>query len=256
MIWKLNNSDIYLSGTFHMLKDETNPYSKRIEEIYSKSTQLVLETDISKADLSITKYSGNTKLSDNIPSKLFKKTKSRWLKSGLSIEELEKTKPWQVATRILLDIVIKKGFSHEKGLDNQLLKKAKSDGKKIIYLEPPTTALQCFDSAPLYEQTKYLSKVVNNINTNVVKFNILLNAWITSDIEKLTEILEQHLKDYPNTYRQLILHRNEQWLNEINTILKTGVPTLIAIGALHCVAHEYCIQNMLKDNYGYNSTIL
>mgnify|MGYP001570031811 FL=1 len=255
MIWRFDNSNTYLLGSIHILKDGGNCYEKQIDNIYSQSNHIVFEANLDKIPLSLLRYSDGNKLSDNIPQNLFKKTKKKWSKFGLPETDLEQTKPWQVANILTMKLLERKGFSFDNGIDKQLFTRAKADNKSIDTLEPESFSLQCFDNAPLEEQLKYLSSVIDNPDACIYKTTQLLKAWSKPDIDVLTGILQENLKTFPVLFQCLVINRNKAWINTILTSIKTNNPTLIAVGALHCV--DMCsIQCLIQDIHGYNASLI
>ena len=256
MIWQFDKSKTSLFGSCHVLKDGANSYSKQIEYIYSQATHIVLEANLEEIDISVLTYNDGRKLRKNIPQKLYRKTKAKWLKSGFPVTELELTKPWQVANRLFMKLLENIGFTFEIGIDKQLFDQAKKDNKEIIFLEPANTSLNCFDKVPLHEQTKYLSMIVNDPVSVIKEFKTLLKAWSNSDINQLSIILQECLDKLPVLYQHLVIDRNKAWLNKITACIEAGTPTLIAVGALHCVGDMCSIQSLVRDIHGYSSNII
>lgn len=255
MIWKFDNSNTFLLGSFHALKAASNCYSDQIDYIYSKSDHIIFEANLDKIPLSLLTYNDSRKLSDNIPQKLFLKTKQKWLKCGFCESELEKTKPWQVAGRLMMRLLEKRGFSFEYGIDKQLFLRAKSDNKNIIFLEPENLSLICLDNAPPNEQIAYLSAMIDNPDASINMFYKMFKAWSNSNIDLLVSILQENLKLFPSLFQCLVINRNKAWIRTISTSIKTGTPTFIVVGALHCV--DVCsIQSLIREIHGYTSTII
>lgn len=255
MIWHFNNSNTKLFGSFHVLKDGANPYINQIDNIYSGATRIILEANLEGIDLSILTYSDGQRLADNIPPKLYRKTKEKWLKCGFLAQELEVTKPWQIANKLIMNLLQKRGFTFENGIDKQLLNNAKKDNKEISFLEPANAAFDCFDKAPKEEQTEYLSMIINDPDAVVNKFNTTLTAWSKSDTPQLSFILQEGIAQLPVLYQNLIITRNKTWLNEIAASIEANTPALITVGALHCVGDVCSIQNMIRDIHGYDSSV-
>ncbi len=208
-----------------------------------------------KIPLSLFTYNDGRKLSDNIPQKLFRKTQQKWLKCDFPEAELEKTKPWQVANLFIMRLFEKYGFSFEYGIDRQLFLRAKSDNKNINFLEPEDLALLCFDNAPPEEQIAHLSAIIYNSDGVINIFYKTLKAWLNSDIDLLASILQEYLKFFPSLFQCLFINRNKAWIRTISTSIKTSTPTLIVVGALHCV--DVCSrQSLIREIHGYTSTII
>lgn len=213
MIWEFDNSNTCLIGSIHALKTGQNPYSNQIDYLYTNSNHLVFETDLDGIPQYLFTYSDNKRLSDNISRKLFTKVQQRWEKFKFPDVELEKTKPWQVANKFVMKYLEKRGFLFSQGIDCSLLRRAKSDNKKITFLETADVSILCFDNMLPDEQEVYLSEVVENPDAGIIYFNKFFNAWRESDIESLSFILQELLKKYPYLYQPLVIERNNLWDN-------------------------------------------
>ncbi len=190
MIWRFDNSNTYLLGCIHAMKPGRHYLSDQIDDLYSQSTQIGIETNFDEIPWSLTAYNDGDQLSDNISNKLFLKTNKYWVKHGFLKAELNRTKPWYVAEKIVTTLLAKRGFSLTHGIDNQLFVRAKADNKKLIFLEPAEIGLSCSDNAPPDEQEIYLSSVIENPDKTIMDFLDLLKAWTTSDISSLILIFE------------------------------------------------------------------
>jgi uncharacterized protein YbaP (TraB family) len=255
MIWKFDNSNTYLFGSIHALRVAEHCFSNQIDYLYSQSSQIFFEANLDKIPMSLLTYDDGGKLSDNISNKLFLQTQKIWAKHKLPANDLEKTKPWQVANIVMVKLLEKRGFLFANGVDKQLFAKAKADNKDIIFLEPENLALLCLDNATHDEQEGFLSSVINNPDVCMREFFKLLKSWSDSDINALSLILQKSLKFYPSMFQCLVIDRNKAWLRAIVTSIETNMPSLFAVGALHCV--DVCsVQSLIREIHGYTSTAL
>jgi uncharacterized protein YbaP (TraB family) len=255
MIWKFDNSNTYLLGSIHVLKAGPHPYSKQIDDIYSRSSNIIFETDLDNIPPSLFTYNDGTKLSDTISESLYRKILKYWIILGLNAYNLEKNKLWAIALILSLKLFEQLGFSSAYGIDRQLLTRAKSDNKNTIFLEPANVVSLCFDAISLKEQEEYLLSFIEDTDIALNIFDSLMQAWLTSDIDLLTSILEQYLKKFHSLFQCLVIKRNEAWIDAIITKVRSGEPTLIVVGALHCV--DFCsVQQLIRNSHGYTSTAL
>ena len=254
MIWHFENTEIYILGSLHVLREDDNTHLNSIEEIYTNVTTIVFESSLDFEHQQVCFYNDD-KLSNHISKTLFRDVKKTWLKYGFPYADLEKSKIWQVANSIIFGILESKGLNAQNGIDNLLWEKSKTDKKHIEVLEPPDAALSFFDSAPLEEQVKYLSNTVRNKKQVIEGMNGVIENWKTGNMEELAIILRTTIENLPVMFNGLIAERNSLWMNHFISALNSEVPTLFVIGALHCV--DVCsIQNMLRDKHGYTSNII
>ena len=250
MIWKFDNSETYLFGTIHAFKPGAYPYSNKINEIYSQSSTIIFEADLDNIDSSMFTFNAGTNFSDVVSANTFNLTKKLWVKLELNPDGLENIKPWVIAINICAKLYESLGYSFAHGVDKHLLSMAKEDGKTIIYLEPQNTAPLCFDAIPFNEQETYLLSFVKDNQEAIDLFNKIVIAWDGNDIQSLTSVLQVQFEKFPALSRCLFSARNEAWLGTINTCIKSGTPSLIAVGALHCVGVG-SIQERCRKIYGH-----
>ena len=250
MIWKFDNSETYIFGTIHAFKSGDDPYSKKINEIYVRSSTILFEANLDNINHALFTFNDGTKLSDVVSAHTFNFTKQLWIELNLDLDQLEKLKPWVVAVTISAKLYESLGFSFTHGVDKKLLARAKSDNKNIVHLEPQNTAIFCFDAVPAAEQDGYLLSFVEDTNSAITLFNKIMIAWVGNDIQALASVLQIQFEKFPALSRCLFSARNEAWLGTINTCIESGTPSLIAVGALHCVGVG-SIQERCRKKYGH-----
>jgi uncharacterized protein YbaP (TraB family) len=254
MIWKFDNSQVYILGSVHAMKEGAINHQSAINDVYDKVSKVVFETSLDFEQIPMCLYE-NHKLSENTSKTLFRDTKKAWLKHGLEYSELEKSKIWRAALSINSIIVSDNGFLEESGVDRIMWNKSKEDNKEIEWLESQVSGLSCFDNAPLEEQHKLLMKPVRDKKEVINEMVTLTDSWNSSDEEGLLRILNAALEEFPEMFNNLVLQRNSDWLSKFIAAINSDIPTLFVVGVLHCVG-KYSIQNMLLESHGYTSKII
>lgn len=254
MIWKFDNSQVYILASIHFMKGGDNNHIDIINNIYDKVSKVIFETSLDP-EQNILKPYQNDKLSDNISKSLLRDTKKTWLKYNLPYSHLEKSKVWLVAKTIEQSIYYKNKFLAENGIDRLLWNKSEKDKKKIEWLESQDAGMSYFDNSPIKEQNKSLINAVRNKNQVIEKIIKIIKIWNTSDEEQLSCFFNSLADDFPILFRGLIIERNSLWINKFISVLNSDIPTLFVVGALHCVG-TCSIQNMLLEQYGYTSKII
>jgi len=215
---------------------------------------VVFETSLDIAPHPLCFYDGD-KLSQNISKTLFRDVKKVWSKFKLPYGDLEKSKIWQAANSITFNVLARKGFLIENGIDRILWDKSKKDKKTIELLEPLETSLSCFDNAPIEEQRKFLAQVVRNRSKIIDQFKAIIQSWNIGDEKKLSFILKSCLEQLPVMFNSLIVERNKLWLDNFLSAFRFGTPKLFIVGVLHCT--DVCnIQNIVRNSNGFESEII
>ncbi len=237
MIWQVNKSQLYICGSIHVLKENQRYVFDQMDKIYSSSERIIFESDTTNLHLLDNSlfYHQDCNFKDSIPRKLYKKTKKTWKELEIVGVDLNKGKPWYVANIILFNLLARYGFHERNGIDYVLLNKTKTDNKKLIELEPINNAFICFNNVPTEEQHRYLSEIVTNPEATILDVKNLAKAILTNDIDSLNSYFRRYLSDYPVMYHSLVIERNVRWLPTIIDFINDNIPTLIVVGALHCV---------------------
>jgi uncharacterized protein YbaP (TraB family) len=163
MIWKINNSQVYLLGSVHLMKNEANSHLISIDDVYKDVTTVVFEHTLDAEQNRLCFYEDD-KLSNNISRSLFRDVKNKWLKYRMDYSLLEKSKIWSATNSIAINILGNAGFSSEYGIDRLLWDRSRNDNKKIEWLESLDEVYSCFDTAPVDEQKHNLAKTVRDKN--------------------------------------------------------------------------------------------
>lgn len=252
MIWQFDNSQIYMLGSVHVMKEDDNNHQSVINDVYNKVSKIVFETSLDFEQIPLLTSYEDDKLSNNISKELFRDTKKAWLKYGLEYSQLENSKIWNAAISIMFRIFNKNGFLTENGIDKIIWNKSKEDKKEIEWLESQSAGLSSMDNSPIEEQHNFLIKAVRNKNETIKEITLITEAWNAGDEESLLCILNSALEELPSMFSSLIIERNTKWLNKFITALNADAPVLFVVGALHCIG-KCSIQNMLLENHGYTS---
>ncbi|MCP4989224.1 MAG: TraB/GumN family protein [Colwellia sp.] len=261
MIWQLDNSQIYIIGSVHNMKEGDNNHQDTINDVYDKVSKVVFETSLEPPTCldehnKLSKYlDENDKLSRNISKSLFRDTRKVWLKHDLIYSELEKSKIWLAAISIVNSIYRKNGFSNENGIDKIIWNKSKKDNKKIEWLESQQAGTYCWDNSPTEEQLKYLIKAVRDKSKIINELKKDIESWNAADEESLLRILDASIEEQPQLYSSLVFERNSEWLSKFVTAINSNIPTLFVVGVHHCVG-KWSIQNMLSESHGFTSKMI
>jgi hypothetical protein len=166
---------------------------------------------------------------------LLKASRQKAQEVGVAWKELERFQPWLAALTLMMTLAGRQDFTAANGVDEQLLKRATSDHLQVAYLETPDAALQAFAAAPAVEQLRFLSFVAEDTETSMAQVRTMASA-LRHGLEKpLEEILDHRLTNAPMMFDALISQRNKAWMPRIQSMILDKFPTLVCVGALHCV---------------------
>lgn len=243
-MWVIRDKDstIYLIGTVHALRPETEWNTAKVKKAVAESTELWLEVaDIDDAELFVAQY--GIDLEKTLSSKLNPAQKERLVKAaatyGVSLESLEPMKPWMAAVMFSVFGLQKAGYDPNAGVDRFLKAQAESEGDQIFGLETAEEHVRFFADLPASQQIAFLEEALDGAEKGMALFEKLERAWIDGDTETLSNALVNEFKAKSSLlYEKLIVQRNIAWSEKIGEILKRSGVQQIAVGAGHLVGPD------------------
>jgi uncharacterized protein YbaP (TraB family) len=233
-------STIYLIGTLHLLRHDTDWNSAKVKKTVNESTELWLEI----ADLDdqaammqlVMKYGMDRE--KPLSSKLTPAQKEKLAKVagtyGVVVAGLEPMKPWVAAMLLTVLPLQKAGYDPNSGVDRLLLAQAKKEGDKICGLETMEQQVRVLADLPESEQVAFLEATLDEVEKGLNVLDKLAKAWIDGDTETIGRVLvDDFKKEAPAVYEKLLVQRNIAWSEKIAEMLKGSGVKQIAVGAAH-----------------------
>src|SRR3546814_600637 len=124
------------------------------------------------------------------------------------------------------DLKLKTGGGVESQLEPRFLKK----GKPIIGLETVEGQLGIFDSLPEAAQRQFLTQVVEEADSADNTYKIMVTAWLSGDVERLSHQFMAEFGDTPALVRPLLTNRNKSWARQVEALMRRPGTPLIAVG--------------------------
>lgn len=241
--------DDYLVGTIHVgderLKELSEQLKKRIEavdvvavevDLANVSTlqqqQIVMELAMLPRGTTVTQL-----ISPVVATKV-----NRYLQQfGGEIFQYEQFKPWMLAVMMVQMSYQKMGLVAEHGIDQQIIEHAKKHNKTILELETFEQQLnifnRLFDNNDSIDYNDMLLDTLDELNTMSDMPQVMLEAWINSDISAFEKIYDTTLKQtgYDKALENvLLIERNLAWQKKLNPLLKEK-SVMVATGTLHYI---------------------
>ena len=241
-MWVIRDKDstIYLIGTLHLLKHETEWNAARVKKTVTESSELWLEAaDIDdQASLMPIMAQYGVDREKTLSSKLNAAQKEKLAKLaetyGLTMAILEPMRPWMAALMFAVIPLQKAGYDPNAGVDRILKTQAEKEGDKINGFETAEQQVRFFADLPESEQIAFLEEMLGDAEKGMAQLERLAKAWLDGDNETLGQILVNELKkDAPAIYEKFLVQRNIAWSEKIAGILKGSGVQQIAVGAAH-----------------------
>jgi uncharacterized protein YbaP (TraB family) len=241
-MWVIRDKDstIYLIGTIHLLRHETEWNAAKVKKTVTESTELWLEVANIDDQASILPIMAQYGIDQEktLSSKLNAAQKAKLVKLadeyGLPMASLEPMKPWMAALTFAVLPLQKAGYDPNAGIDRLLKAQAEKEGDKIFGFETAEEQVRFFAELPESDQIVFLEETLNDAEKGMAQLEKLAKAWIEGDNETLGNILvNEFKKEAPAIYEKFLVRRNIAWSEKIVGILKGSGVQQIAVGAAH-----------------------
>ena len=241
-MWVIKDSDstIYLIGTLHLLKHETEWKSEKVKKTVGESTELWLEIaeEENQAALQplIAKlgFDPGKPLSTKLNQAQRKKLEKITATYGLPAANLEPMQPWLAAVVLGITPLVKAGYDPKAGIDRMLRELAVAEGDQIRGFETTGAQLRMMADLPQAVQIAFLVETLDDVEEGLELVEKIAKAWMDGDIETIARLGVAELKrEAPAVYRRLMVDRNVAWSEQTIEILKGSGVVQIAVGALH-----------------------
>lgn len=249
-MWRLSDDDseIWLLGTFHILPPDldwrSNPLAHAIdnaETIFFEAEVDAPETETVTRNALITEGflpKGET-LSGLLEPDEVAKLQAVTTEIGVPFEAFDRMRPWQAFLAASVQFIVTQGFDPGSGVESVLLKEARFRDRKLEFFETVEQQLLLFTSLPPDVELDLLKITLRDWDNQDKQFSLLFNAWRNGDAETIDELMNDSMRDQaPEVYDTLIKHRNEVWVDRIETVMAGKGRVLIAVGAGHLVGDD------------------
>ncbi len=258
-LWSIEtaNNTIYLLGSLHISPGEIYPLPEVIEHAYSKCSKIIFEADIEAVHdpsfqariMTLGVYPEGDTLEANVSRQTFDLLKKKANSAGLSIEQLNRLKPWLCAISITSIEFLKLGFNPIYGIDIYFMNKAKKDGKEMLAFETAEFQLSLMAKMTRKQGEMMLRQTLKDLEVIEKDAANLVNYWKSGDSDRLDSLITASFKDFPELYDRWFTSRNKMWLSEIKKLTGENENIFIVVGAGHLVGRDGLIELLRKQNY-------
>lgn len=246
-LWAIKDQDstIYLFGTVHVLKPDTQWRSAKIDKALAASGDLTLEIvggdDPALMQPLMLKYGLDpaNPLSTKISPETFKHATELAQGGGMPPQMLNQMRPWLAAVSLTMLPVIKAGYDPRSGVEQVLAKEVKAAGKPSNAFETAEQQMRFFADLPAKTEADFLSATLDDVDEGVGKIDKMVAAWAAGDMPALeAEFVSEMKRDYPELYELLIVKRNDDWAKQLKTKLAGSGVSFVAVGSGHLVGPD------------------
>jgi uncharacterized protein YbaP (TraB family) len=256
-LWEVSDPDttIYLFGTIHLLPDNLQWRTPKIDQAMTSAQELVVETIVDdknpaklmSAMASLGFANGLPPLIQRVPPAERAALQAAIKKSGYPPQALDRMKTWTAAFILLGDRFKELGLSG--GVEGVLRNSFSGAGKPVGELETNLEQLGFFDRLPEAAQRALLEGAIEENKSMDADFSGMLKAWSRGDVAGIARTFDRDLASSPELSQALIRQRNANWSKWIEQRMGQPGAVMIAVGAGH-LAGKYSVLEMLKKD-GY-----
>jgi uncharacterized protein YbaP (TraB family) len=251
------NKAVFLLGSLHILKSDTYPLAKAINEAYSLSQKVVFETDLATMMepavlakmMAMGLYPEGQSLFQNISDEMQSSLKKRMSDLGMPMEHFARFRPWFMAVTLTTLELQRLGYSPDYGIDVHFYGRAVSDQKEIGYLEPVDFQLDLLGKMNAQDQNAFLGQTLKDLDVAAQMADDMLKNWEKGDVDNLYAILFKSFEGYPQIENRLLHRRNIDWVKKIKAMMAEDKNIFIIVGAGHLIGPGSVVALLKEKGY-------
>jgi len=254
-LWVVRDADstLYLFGTVHVLRPTTAWGSARVNAAFDSADQIWFEIsnpDDQAALMPLIQQYGispNRPLSSLLTAEEMTALNTLAASAGMPAGQIDVFRPWFAGLALSVAPLIKAGYDPQSGVELVLKSRAEAAGKPIQGLETIDKQISILASMSEADQLSFLRTLLDSYEDATGELDRMVGAWASGDGATFEAIAVDEMKaETPALYDALLVRRNADWANQIQTILAGSGTTFIAVGAAH-LAGDDSVQEMLED---------
>jgi len=263
LLYKMSSkkNTIYIFGSIHLAKPELYPLDEAITKAYENSDVLVVEVDpssevsesaIQEMMLDSGLYPSGMSLQTQLNEHTYGSLLEYADKRGLSLDEMQRMKPWVVMLQITVTEMMRLGYSPELGIDKHFLDKARIENRPIIELETAAEQMALLSKDDEAFQDKLLLYTLESMRELEPLLKRMFESWQKGESDALERIISLPLDEdesFQEVYDELITKRNYKMSEKIEGFLTSDKNYFVVVGSGHLVGKEGIV-SILRDK-GY-----
>lgn len=246
-LWVIKDADstLYLFGSVHVLRPTTGWASPRVEAAFDSASDIWFEIsnpDDQAAVMPLIQQHGlspETPLSSRLTPEENAELEAAAQAMGASAAQLQPMKPWLAALSLSVAPLVKAGYDPKSGVELVLKARAEAAGKPIHAFETIDKQIGILANLPDDVQMAFLRETLKDYENAVTMLDTMVEAWAKGDVATLDRVMVEEMKAAsPALYQALLVDRNTDWANQIQTLLEGSGTAFIAVGAGHLTGDD------------------
>lgn len=253
-MWVIRDADstLYLFGTVHLLRPTTAWGTERVDAAFDSADKIVLEISNPDDEAAVVPLvmqyglSPATPLSSLLTAEEVADLDVAAKAIGLSAAQMDPFRPWFAALTLSVAPLQKAGYDPTSGVELLLKARAEATGKPISGFETVDEQIRILAGFPEEAQLDFLRGTLNDYETATVQLDALVEAWAAGDVDAIEALgVEPMRESGDEIYQALLVRRNTNWADQIQTMLAGSGTVFIAVGAAH-LAGDDSVQEILE----------
>jgi len=258
-LWSVSDADttVYLFGTIHLLPDNYQWRTPKLDQAVGGSQQLVIETIVDDKDptklfqaMSSLAFSpGLPPLAQRVPPEKRAALTEAVRKSGFPPQAFDRMETWAVAFILLGNQFKDLGLKGTQGVEASLRSSFSGQGKPVTELESNLQQLTFFDKLPEKAQRDLLEGALEQSDAVHDDFHEMLSAWVRGDVKAIARSFNRDLSSSPDLRDALIKQRNANWTRWIASRMTQPGALMVAVGAGHLAGPDSVVDQLKRGGY-------
>ena len=243
-LWVVKDADstLYLFGTVHVLRPTIGWSSPRVEAAFNSADEIwfeISDPDNQAAVMPLVQQYGlspDKPLSSILTAEEMAELDAAARTVGMSAAQLDPMRPWLAGLTLSVAPLVKAGYDPQSGVELVLKARAEAAGKPI----------KAFETIDKPVQLEFIRQTLEDFDDAVEMLDGMVDAWSRGDVAELDRVVVEDMKDTaPHVYQAILVDRNLDWANQIQTLLQGSGTAFIAVGAAH-LAGDDSVQAILR----------
>ncbi len=254
-LWVVRDADstLYLFGTVHVLRPTTAWGSPRVDAAFDSADQIWFEIsnpDDQAALMPLIQQHGispDRPLSSLLTGEEMTALNAAAAAAGLPAGQIDIFRPWFAGLALSVAPLVKAGYDPQSGVELVLKARAEAAGKPIQGLETIDKQIGILAGMPEADQLAFLRSLLESWEDATVELDRMVEAWASGDVATLEAVAVDEMRsETPELYGALLVRRNTDWADQIQTMLEGSGTIFMAVGAAH-LAGDDSVQEILED---------
>lgn len=247
-MWRVDgaSNSIFLLGSIHMLREQDYPLPSAVYDAYGEAETLIMEIDMDDIDpfaeqalaAELGLIQDDRVLRDLMGPGLYAEAESMAEKLQIPLQLLDKAEPWFAAINVEVMMLMRLGFNPMHGVESHLSEMAMRDHKEIIGLETTREQLEFLDNLSPESQRDMLIQTLADSMKIADLMDQMVDAWYHGDTKFLEENMLSEMQEFDELHEAIVVSRNRNWTERIESLLSEKDDYLIVVGAMHLIGED------------------